>query len=96
MRERAAAAAAEKNAERRLAAERERLRRQEKGSASSPASIVGVPLHPWLEWLPIRKLTPEEAALRKLLKEEEFRENARLAAEGGGMPSAGQKGEERE
>ncbi|MGA0221999.1 MAG: hypothetical protein ACO3MD_05880, partial [Candidatus Nanopelagicales bacterium] len=42
--------------------------------------IVGEPLHPWLEWLPVRKLTPEEAALRKRLKEEEFRENARLAA----------------
>lgn len=88
VREREAAAAAAAEVERQQAEERERLR-QESGSSSSssPASIVGVPLHPWLEWLPIRKLTPEEAALRKMLKEEEFRENARLAAQGG-MPVA--------
>jgi len=95
-RARAVAAEAAEEAERRLATERERLRRGGSASPSSPASIVGVPLHPWLEWLPIRKLTPEEAALRKLLKEDEFRENARLAAEGG-MPvaaAARRKGEE--
>jgi hypothetical protein len=85
VRESEAKAAAAAEVERQQAEERERLRRE--SSSSSPASIVGVPLHPWLEWLPIRKLTPEEAALRKVLKEEEFRENARLAAQGG-MPVA--------
>lgn len=84
----AKASAAAEEAERQR---EQRLRQQEASSSSpsssSPASIEGEALHPWLEWLPIRKLTPEEAALRKRLKEEEFRKNARLAAEGG-MPAA--------
>ena len=87
VREREAAAAAAAEVERRQARNGSGCDEEKRSSSSSsPASIVGVPLHPWLEWLPIRKLTPEEAALRKLLKEDEFRENARLAAEGG-MPS---------
>lgn len=87
----AKAAAAAKEAERR---QRELSLQEASASSSSPspAYMAGVPLHPWLEWLPVRKLTPEEVALRKRLKEQEFRENARLAAEGG-MPAAAVVGE---
>jgi hypothetical protein len=46
---------------------------------------------PWpLSWLPIRRLTPEEAAAHKAAKEAAFRESVRAAGEGG-LPAAVEK-----